>query len=144
LFGGRGRARADAVCANWTETVLQLGLVRLVVLDIYKHIGRRIRPISANRARSGSATTLEDVVKNREARLPAVRAASTRCAHRRAQNFVSGKEPAYADYIVFGAFQWARRSGFLRSWRRTIPVRAGAAACSIFMTGSRAARPPMA
>ncbi len=24
------------------------------------------------------------------------------------QNFVSGEAPAYADYIVFGAFQWAR------------------------------------
>ena len=24
------------------------------------------------------------------------------------QDFVSGKAPAYADYIVFGGFQWAR------------------------------------
>ena len=24
------------------------------------------------------------------------------------QNFLSGEGPGYADYIVFGAFQWAR------------------------------------
>ena len=24
------------------------------------------------------------------------------------QDFVSGATPAYADYVVFGAFQWAR------------------------------------
>ena len=26
----------------------------------------------------------------------------------RGQPFICGKSPAYADYIVFGAFQWAR------------------------------------
>jgi glutathione S-transferase len=24
------------------------------------------------------------------------------------QDFISGKTPAYADYVVFGAFQWTR------------------------------------
>jgi hypothetical protein len=28
------------------------------------------------------------------------------------QDFISGKAPAYADYIVFGAFQWARDQRF--------------------------------
>jgi glutathione S-transferase len=49
------------------------------------------------------------VVKDREARLPAFRASLDplrRTVER--QDFVSGAAPGYADYIVFGAFQWAR------------------------------------
>jgi glutathione S-transferase len=53
--------------------------------------------------------TLEDVVQDREARLPAFRAHLNplrRTLGR--QVFVCGDAPAYADYVVFGAFQWAR------------------------------------
>jgi glutathione S-transferase len=52
---------------------------------------------------------LEEVVRDRETRLPAFRASLDplrRTVER--QDFVSGKAPGYADYIVFGAFQWAR------------------------------------
>ena len=49
------------------------------------------------------------MVEGREARLPEVRRSldplRRTLAH---QHFISGKSPAYADYIVFGAFQWAR------------------------------------
>ena len=39
LFGGEvGRGLARFI-QNWTETVLQPGLIRLVLLDIYRHIG---------------------------------------------------------------------------------------------------------
>ena len=51
----------------------------------------------------------EDVVRDREARLPAFRASLVplrRTVER--QSFACGSAPAYADYVVFGAFQWAR------------------------------------
>jgi hypothetical protein len=54
-------------------------------------------------------TTLEEVVRDREARLPAFRASLDplrRTVER--QDFISGKTPAYAAYVVFGAFQWVR------------------------------------
>src|SRR5438132_5133907 len=39
LLGGvTGRALARFI-QNWTETVLQPGLIRLILLDIYRHIG---------------------------------------------------------------------------------------------------------
>jgi glutathione S-transferase len=37
---------------NWTETVLHLGVVRLVLLDIYQHLGPPIRNISVAIARN--------------------------------------------------------------------------------------------
>ncbi len=87
------------------------GLIRLVVLDIWKHIGPAgsgLFPPARARRRFGGAT-LEEVIKDREARLPAFRASLDplrRTVER--QKFVCGDAPAYADYIVFGAFQWAR------------------------------------
>ena len=71
LFGGdTGRALARFV-QNWTETVLQPGIIPLVVLDIHRHS----RPQDQNYFRRSReerfGKTLEEVVRDREARLPA-------------------------------------------------------------------------
>lgn len=109
LFGGEiGRALARFV-QNWTETVLQTGLIRLVVLDIWKHIGPADQQYFRESREARLGITLEEAVADRESRLPAFRASLDplrRTVER--QDFVSGEAPAYADYIVFGAFQWAR------------------------------------
>jgi glutathione S-transferase len=94
---------------NWTETVLQAGLVRLVVLDIWKHIGPADQAYFRQSREARFGTTLEEVVKDREAHLSAFRASLDplrRTVER--QDYLCGAAPAYADYIVFGAFQWAR------------------------------------
>src|SRR5438105_6370365 len=109
LFGGAtGRALARFV-QNWTETVLQVGLIRLVVHDIYRHAAPQDQPYFRRSREERFGSTLEEFVRDREARLPAFRASLDplrRTIER--QDFVSGKAPAYPDYIVFGAFQWAR------------------------------------
>jgi glutathione S-transferase len=109
LYGGAvGRGVARFV-QNWTETVLQTGLIRLVLLDIHRHLGPEDQAYFRADREKRFNTTLEDVVKEREARLPAFRASLDplrRTVER--QLFVSGDAPAYPDYIVFGAFQWAR------------------------------------
>ena len=109
LFPGAAARGLTKFVQNWTETVLQVGLVRLVVLDIWKHIGPKDQEYFRQSRESRFGASLEDVVKDRDARLPAFRASLDplrRTVER--QNFVSGNAPAYADYIVFGAFQWAR------------------------------------
>ena len=110
LFPGEAARGLSKFVQNWTETVLQVGLIRLVVLDIWKHIGPRDQEYfrQSREARFGGMS-LEDVVKDRDSRLPAFRASLDplrRTVER--QPFVCGDAPAYADYIVFGAFQWAR------------------------------------
>jgi glutathione S-transferase len=125
LYGGAtGRALARFV-QNWTETVLQAGLVRLVLLDIYRHIGPADQAYFRADREQRFGATLEDVVKDREARLPAFRASLDplrRTVER--QNFLSGEAPAYADYIVFGAFQWARAISDFELLAEGDPVRA--------------------
>jgi len=55
------------------------------------------------------APWLEAVVADREARLPAFRdgLAGLRAVVKQ-QAFFGGAAPLYADYALFGAFQWAR------------------------------------
>lgn len=107
-----GDAIARGLCRfvqNWTETVLQVGLIRLVVLDIYNHVRPEDRDYFRRSREERFGASLEDVVKDREAQLPEFRAslAPLRRTIER-QPFLSGQGPAYADYVVFGAFAWAR------------------------------------
>ena len=109
LFGGEtGRALARFV-QNRSETILQPGIIPLVVLDIHRHSRPQDRDYFRRSREERFGKTLEGVVRDREARLPAFRSSLDplrRTVER--QNFLSGEAPAYADYIVFGAFQWAR------------------------------------
>ena len=109
LFGDEiGRALARFV-QNWMETVLLAGLVRLVVLDIHRHCAPQDQAYFRRSREERFGTTLEEVVRDREARLPAFRASLDPLRRRvERQDFISGKTPAYADYVVFGAFQWVR------------------------------------
>jgi glutathione S-transferase len=89
--------------------VLQPGLIGFVVLDIHSHIGPKDQAYFRKSREERFGTSLEEVVKDRDARLPAFRESLTplrRTVER--QDFLGGRAPAYADYIVFGAFQWAR------------------------------------
>jgi len=104
LFGD-GAARAlTRFVQNWTESVLHPALIGFVVLDIYRHAAPQDQPYFRQSREERFGRRLEDVVKDRETRLPAFRESLTplrRTLER--QNFLAGLAPA-----VFGAFQWAR------------------------------------
>ena len=125
LFGDEtGRALARFV-QNWTETVVQMGLIRLVLLDIYQQIGPEDQAYFRKSREERFGTTLEAFVGDREARLPAFRASLDplrRTVER--QDFLSGATPTYADYVVFGAFQWARAVSDFEVLAADDPVRA--------------------
>jgi glutathione S-transferase len=109
LFGGDTGHAVTRFIQNWTETVLHPGLIGFVVLDIHRHAALKDQAYFRKSREERFGRTLEEVVKDREARLPAFRDSLTplrRTLER--QDFVSGAAPAYADYVVFGAFQWAR------------------------------------
>jgi glutathione S-transferase len=80
-----------------------------VLLDIHRHSASQDQAYFRRSREESLGATLEDVVRDRQARLPEFRASlnSLRRTVER-QDFVSGSSPAYADYVVFGAFQWAR------------------------------------
>lgn len=109
LFDGASGRALTRFVQNWVETVVHPALIGLVVLDIFRHTASQDRDYFRQSREARFARTLEEVVADREARLPAFREALSplrRTVER--QNFVAGEAPAYADYVVFGAFQWAR------------------------------------
>jgi glutathione S-transferase len=125
LFAGDTARALTRFVQNWSETVLHVGLIRLVVLDIYKHLGPADQAYFRQSREARFGATLEEVVKDREAQLPAFRASLDplrRTVER--QDFVAGAAPGYADYIVFGAFQWARSISKFELLAGDDPVRA--------------------
>jgi glutathione S-transferase len=109
LFGDAAGRALTRFVQNWTETVLQPGLIGFVVLDICRHAAPQDQAYFRQSREERFGRSLEEVVEDRGTRLPAFRESLTplrRTLER--QKFLAGDAPAYADYIVFGAFQWAR------------------------------------
>jgi glutathione S-transferase len=109
LFGGLLGRALSRFYNNWTDAVLQPGLIRFVLVDILRHIHEKDREYFRRSREERFRQTLEAVVAGREHRLAAFREelAPLRLTLE-AQPFLAGSAPLYADYIVFGAFQWVR------------------------------------
>jgi len=109
LFGGAAGQALTRFYQGWTDGVLQLALLRLVVLDIWRHCDPKDRDYFRTSREERLHMTLEEAVAGREARLPELQRmlAGVRLTVQ-AQPFLGGSGPLYADYVVFGAFQWAR------------------------------------
>ena len=109
LFGGDvGRALARFVNA-WVDRQIIPRIVPLMMLDV---IGG-VDAADAQHLRQGMEkafrATLEKLAENREADIVGFRRLLDPArATLRAQPYLSGDQPAYADYILFSVFQWAR------------------------------------
>jgi glutathione S-transferase len=109
LFSGPEAQALSRFYVDWTDLVLQAALFRLVVADIPPLLA----PIDADYFRSSRekrvGTTLESFCGDREGKITALR--QLLAPLRRTltqQTYLAGETPAWADYTVFGAFQWAR------------------------------------
>jgi glutathione S-transferase len=102
------RALAKFV-GNWTDTVLHPGIARLIMLDLFAHLEPEDQPYFRSSREARFGMTLEAFCADREAKLAAFRQSLTPLrATLQAQPYLGGEAPDYADYIVFGGFQWAR------------------------------------
>lgn len=109
LFGGPAADALTRFVKEWTELVLHPGIVTLVLKDIHDVLdeGDKAYFRTTREARFGG--TLEEVGAGRESRIGDLREKLRPLrATLEAQPFLAGNDPAYADYILFGAFQWAR------------------------------------
>lgn len=84
-------------------------IVRLVLMDIYKHLADQDKEYFRRSREQRFGMTLEQVVQNRDTQLPVFRDSLFPLrAVLKTQPFFGGDEPLYADYALFGQFQWAR------------------------------------
>ena len=109
LFGGDG-GRAIGRMMNWWGDIAVIGgMFPMIVADIPQHL----KPVDADYFRKSREARfgkpLEEVVAGREKSVEGFRRAlDPMRLTLKTQDYLGGAAPNYADYIVFGAFQWAR------------------------------------
>lgn len=109
LFGDDAAVGTTFFIQNWANMVLHPGLIGLVLHDIWQNLSEPDLVYFRESREKRFGRTLEAVQEGRDDRVEAFRASLTPLRTTLAsQPFVAGEAPAYADYIVFGAFQWVR------------------------------------
>ena len=109
LFGGEG-GRAMARMINWWGDIAVIGgIFPFIVADI----ASRLEPADAAYFRESREArfkrSLEEVASDRDRAVEGFRRSlDPMRLTLRTQPYLGGEGPNYADYIVFGAFQWAR------------------------------------
>lgn len=109
LFGGPGGMAVTRLVENWSAAVVHAGLVPCIVLDIFEQLVPEDQAYFRESREKRFGRTLEEVQSGRETRVETLRAnlQPLRMTLGKAP-YLGGETPLYADYVVFGAFQWAR------------------------------------
>jgi glutathione S-transferase len=109
LFGGGAGRALSRFYNNWTNAVLQPGLIRFALLDVHRHLHEKDKAYFRQSREQRFGQTLESFVADRDRQLdPFRQSLAPLRSTLQAQRFLGGEKPLYADYIVFGAFQWVR------------------------------------
>ena len=109
LFAGEGgRAHAKFV-ESWAITEVHPLLLTLIILDIYGRLAPADQAYFRKSREERLSKQLEAIQSGREHRVEAFREKLTpvRLMLKR-QPYLGGEGPLFADYILFGALQWAR------------------------------------
>jgi glutathione S-transferase len=109
LFGGAiGRGVSQAF-NTWVDRAVVLPMLQVIVADIHERVDPRDDGFFREMMEKIVKKTLEQTRAERDDALKRLgRALEPMQATLKRQPYVCGREPAYADYILFSVFQWAR------------------------------------
>ena len=109
LFGGAEGHPPSLFLSHWTVHTVHPALMRVVVLDLFRHVHEKDRAYFRESREKRFGMTLDSLAADPAKKLADLRAALGPLRPVLLQNqFLSGKGPGFADYILFGTFQWAR------------------------------------
>lgn len=109
LFGGPQARGLALFLNNWAPLVLHPALLRVIIGDVFARIDAADRDYFRRTREARFGMTIEAMHEARADHAEALtRTLAPVAATLGAQPFLSGAAPAYGDYIVFGALQWAR------------------------------------
>lgn len=94
---------------RWADAILLPAVARIILVDVYNHLSPGDQPYFRASREARFGCRLEEVVADRSGHIAALR--HTLAPLRLAlggRPFLTGAQPAYADYCVFGMFMWAR------------------------------------
>ena len=125
LFGGPGGRALARFIGAWTDSTVHLGVAKLVLKDIWEALDPKDQPYFRESREKRFGMSLEAVVANRDATVKDFRASLGPLRFTLGkQDFLGGAAPNYADYIVFGAFMWARNVSDFKLLEADDPVHA--------------------
>ncbi|MBP0614045.1 glutathione S-transferase family protein [Jiella mangrovi] len=125
LFGGEGGHALSRFVESWTQRVIHPALARFAALDIHDGLSEPDQAYFRSSREKAFGTSLETFVADRAERVePFLKSLEPLRAIVGKQAFLGGESPLFADYIVFGAFQWARVSSPFRFLPANDPVTA--------------------
>jgi glutathione S-transferase len=109
LFGGEGGEAHARFIVAWTDTVLQPAILPVVAPDLLSLI-KPAAQAPFRDARERRMGMSFDAARERQPSLIAAARHVMAPLRRAVQEaaFLGGDEPSYADYAVFGSFQWLR------------------------------------
>jgi glutathione S-transferase len=109
LFGGDGGRTATRFVNAWTDTVVNSAIAPMIVADILAVLHEKDCAYFRESREKRFGAALEAVVADRDTRVTRFRQSLEPIRSVLAtQPYLGGEVPLYADYIVFGSFQWAR------------------------------------
>lgn len=109
LFGGPGGTALARFVNAFADTVVLPWIARLIVSDIMKVLHEKDRGYFRESREARFGRPLEAATADRDAVLPEFRSVLQPLRQSlRGRPFLGGEAPLYADYILFGGFQWAR------------------------------------
>lgn len=94
---------------HWADIAVHGPVSRMIILDIYNQIDPKDREYFRTTREKRFGKPLEAVQAEREtAKEDLGKALAPMRRSIKEQPFLAGEKPGYADYTLFGAFQWAR------------------------------------
>jgi len=129
LFGGTIGQGVTQALNVWVDRVLVLPMLALIVADVHERVDPADEHYFRESMEKVLKMTLEETRTRRaEAMSKLNRTLEPMQALLKRQPWIAGAQPAYADYILFSIFQWARvmsphevlEEGPLREWRERV------------------------
>lgn len=109
LFAGASAQSLAFFFKQWVERTVHLPMLKVVIVDIHRHLHASDQAYFRESREKRFGQTLEAVAGDTKAAVAALSAALDPLRPVIVQHpFVSGATPGFADYALFGAFQWAR------------------------------------
>jgi glutathione S-transferase len=108
LFGSPGGRYLTLYYSRYADSLVG-AIFPFIALDILHHVAEKDRAYFRETREKRVGKTLEAFVADRDNKIAAFRASLTPLRLTlKAQPFLGGSHPLYADYALFGPFQWAR------------------------------------
>ncbi|MGO8755223.1 MAG: glutathione S-transferase family protein [Gallionellaceae bacterium] len=111
------------VFKHWCERNIHPAVFQAIVLDLFTHLHNKDKAYFRESREKRLGTTLEAYGSGRTGALAKLhKALDTVRPVLIEQPFIGGRSPSFADYILFGAFQWARVMSPIRLLEPDDPV----------------------